>query len=262
MEDHDAARDLAVGPANRRRGELRGELAIGLLAEQQRATPEVDALALAQAFRDGIAERAAIDLVDERQEIEQALAEPRAARAAEQLLGRFVHVVDRAVQIRRDDAFADRLERDPRLQLAASERRLEALTVRDVVRDGQERVLALELQPLAVQLDPQAALVAADELHLDRLQRLGGLEMIGDVLAHQRAVRGPQQIGDRLAGERRGIDTEQVAGGAVREQDRVRVDQRDLGQRVRERDEQARVGIGRRLGRGRRVPRRRGRATD
>ena len=67
VEDHDAARDLAVRAANRRRRELRRELALRLLAQQERAAAEIDAAPLAQALRHGIAERAAIDLVDERQ---------------------------------------------------------------------------------------------------------------------------------------------------------------------------------------------------
>src|SRR4029077_15112593 len=58
------------------------------------------------------------------------------------------------------------------------------------------------------------------------------------------------EIRDRLPDERRGIDTEQFTSGRVREQNRVRVDQRDLGQRVRKRDEQACIRIGTRLGDG------------
>ena len=80
VEDHDAPGDLAVRPANRRRRELRGELSLGLLAEQERAPAEIHAPPLAQALRDGIAERAAVDLVDERDQIEQLLADPGAAR--------------------------------------------------------------------------------------------------------------------------------------------------------------------------------------
>ena len=77
VEDHDAAGDLAVRAANRRRRELRRELALGLLAEQERTPAEIHAAPLAQALRHGIAERAAVDLVDEREEIEQPLADAR-----------------------------------------------------------------------------------------------------------------------------------------------------------------------------------------
>ena len=155
VEDHDAARDLAVGPAiGDAVSSVENSRSACLLSSSARR-PRLTRRALAQAFRDGIAERAPVDLVDERQEIEQALAEPRAARAAEQLLGRLVHVVDRAVQVRRDHAFADRLERDPRLELAAAERGLEALPMRDVVRDGKEARSALEHEPLAVELRPR-----------------------------------------------------------------------------------------------------------
>jgi hypothetical protein len=137
VEDHYAAGNLPVGAANRRRRELGRELAFRLFAQQERASAEVHAAPLAEALRDRIAERAAVDLVDERQEIEKPLADAGAARAADQLLRCFVHVVDRAVAVRRDHALAYRLERDPRLQLAATERSLEALAVGDVTSDGQ-----------------------------------------------------------------------------------------------------------------------------
>ena len=76
--------------------------------------------------------------------------------------------------------------------------------------------------------------------------RLGGIELRADVLAHQRAIGRPQEIGDLFALERRRIDAEQVSRGGVREQDRVRVNQRDVGQRLRERVEQPRLRVRRR----------------
>ena len=44
--------------------------------------------------------------------------------------------------------------------------------MRDVARDGQERRLAAEREAPAVELRPQALLVVADELDLERRQRL------------------------------------------------------------------------------------------
>ena len=74
VEDHDAASDLAVRATNRRRRELRGKLPLRLLAQQERTPAKIHAPPLTQALGDGIAERAAVDLVDEREEIEQPLA--------------------------------------------------------------------------------------------------------------------------------------------------------------------------------------------
>ena len=163
---------------------------------------------------------------------------PALRGAADELLGGLVHVVDEAVAIRRDDAFADRLERDARLQLAAAERRLETLAMRDVARHGHERRLAAERQAPAVQLRPQPLVVVADELDLERRQRLAALGAGADVLAHPGAVRGTQEVGDRLADQGVGLDAEQLARRAIRVEDRLRMNQRDLGQRVGQRVEQ------------------------
>src|SRR5688572_8202819 len=56
VEDHDAACDLRLGPANRRRRELCRELSLGLLAQQEGAPSEIDATALAEALRNRVAE--------------------------------------------------------------------------------------------------------------------------------------------------------------------------------------------------------------
>src|SRR5690606_26246769 len=159
------------------------ELALGLLAQEQRAAAQVHAAPLGEAFRDGIAERAAVRLVDERDEIADSLADRDAARRADQLLGGLIHVIDRAGAIRRDNTLADRLERNARLQLVAAERGLDALALSDVAGDRDEGRLAAQLDAPAVQLGPETAVVAVDELNLDR-RRSTGRGNRAEMLAH------------------------------------------------------------------------------
>src|SRR5690606_41104776 len=189
LEDHDASCDLTIGPTDRRRGDLGGELPVGHLAQQQRAATEVHAPPLGETLLHRIAERYTVDLVDERDQLAELLADGKAARRADQLLGGLVHIVDRALGAGRDDAFPDRLERDSSLQLAAPERRLDALARADVARDGQQRRTAVPKHAPAVQLRPQARLLAADELHLERLQRPPSFYVHVDILTHGFAIR-------------------------------------------------------------------------
>src|SRR5690606_34418354 len=209
-----------------------GKFPVSHLAHQQRAPPEVHAPPLGETLLHRIAEGYAVDLVDERDQLAELLADGKAARSADQLLGRLVHIVDRALGAGRDDAFPDRLERDSSLQLAAPERRLDALARADVARDGQQRRTAVPEHAPAVQLRPQSRLLAADELHLERLLRLLAFEERVDVLAHRLTIGRAQQVGHRLADERLRLDAEERAGRAVRIKNGVRVHEHDLGQRL------------------------------
>ena len=83
-----------------------------------------------------------------------------------------------------------------------------------------------------------ALLVVADELHLERRQRLALAIGAADVLAHDARYAGRNRSVIGLPTSVLGIDAEQLARRAIGVQDRARVDQRDLGQRVRQRVEQ------------------------
>ena len=58
------------------------------------------------------------------------------------------------------------------------------------------------VRPSAMQLRPHPLVVVADELDLERRQRLAAFGGGPDVLAHPGTVRGTQQVGDRLADQR------------------------------------------------------------
>ncbi len=109
--------------------------------------------------------------------------------------------------------------------------------MRDIAGDADECGPAVVGQTLTVQLHPESVLVARDQLHLDRLQRRVGLELVGHALAHQRAVGRPQQVSHALAAQCRRLDAEQVGRGLIGEQDDLGVDQGDLGDRRREHGE-------------------------
>src|SRR5690606_24065473 len=96
------------------------------------------------------------------------------------------------------------------------ERRLDGLARADVARDGHERGPALPDRPAAMELRPKPRLLAADELHLDRLRELLAGEKRVDTFPHRLAIRRPEQVGHRLADQRARIDTEKLAGGTIR----------------------------------------------
>ena len=158
---------------------------------------------------------------------------------ADQGLGREIHVVDTTVVIGRDDALGDRLQRVLGLALAARQGNLEALAVTDVARDRQDGAIPAIVDSRALRLDPQARLVAVDELHLDAARHGLARQPLGHVLAKQRAVRRLHEIGDFPARKLHGLHADEGRGRLVGQQDLLVVNEDNLGQSVCKIPEQA-----------------------
>jgi hypothetical protein len=106
--------DVAVRPADRRGRRLDTELAAARARDEDRSPPEVDARAGREALLYRVRERAAVVLVDEADHRAERLAGGLLAPHARERFGRLVHVVDEPVRIGRQDALAERLERELR----------------------------------------------------------------------------------------------------------------------------------------------------
>ncbi len=179
VKDDDAADDRARGAADRRRGELGRKLPLLDLAQQRRSPPGIHAAPLCEALLHRIAERLSIDLIDERDQLAETLADRKAARRADQLLGGLIHVIDNALPVGRHDPFADRLERQARLRNAAIKPGIDTLVPAHVARDRHKRGTALPDRPPAVQLRPLLLVAATGELHLERpFHRLVGEQRV------------------------------------------------------------------------------------
>ncbi len=166
VKNNHATGDLLVVAANGRGSQLDGVLSIALATQHEGAAPEIDPAPLGQALLHRIAQRLAIRFVDQRNQVGELLADTRAAAGAGQGLCRLVHIVDHALSIRGDHALADGLQSDARLQFAASETGFHALTVADIAGHAENGLLAVVHNHPAMQLNPEAALIAMDELNL------------------------------------------------------------------------------------------------
>ena len=60
----------------------------------------------------------------------------------------------------------------------------------DIASDRQNRLRTIEVDDSGMELRPQAALIAVNELHFDRLGRLVAVELGENLLAHHRTIRG------------------------------------------------------------------------
>ncbi len=226
------------GPLIGRGGELDGQLLAARLGKHHGAAPHADAAPVAEAALDRVTEIAPVGLVDELGYVRHAFADGLLAQHAGQFLGGAVHVVDEALGIGRDDAFADRFERDLGLLLAAAERALDVLPVADVTRDAQDRALAPVIDDATGDLGPHPALLAVDELNLHPLRKDLAGQTLRHGIARHRPVRGPHQVRHRAADELLRRDAEHFRRDPVGEDDALAMHDHGLGHRVGEIGEQ------------------------
>src|SRR5690606_10245200 len=175
-------------------------------ADEQRPPPHVDAPPHRQAALYRVAERPAVQLVDQREDLADATARGGAALGPRHHLRRAVHVIDAPLVVGRDDALGDRFQRVLCLALAAAQADFEALAIAHVPRDGQDRLPAAVLDQRGLRLHPEPLLFAVDELDLETLGDVLAGKAPGDVVAEQRAIRRLDQVGDLAALELPGLE--------------------------------------------------------
>ncbi len=123
---------------------------------------------------------------------------------ADQRLRRTIHVVDMAIVIRGNDAFADRLQRVLCLPLAARQGNLEAFPVTHVARHRQNRRTPVKFDRGTLRLYPEACARAVYQLYLQPPGHVLPLQAARHGFAEQCAVCRLHEIDD--------IATDQLCG--------------------------------------------------
>ena len=212
---------------------------LAVLRDHHGPAPHVDAAAHREAAIHGIAERSAVGVVHEREQLADFVACGIVTTRTDQCLCCKIHVVDKAIVVGRDDPFGDRLQCVLGFALAARQRHLEALALADVASDRQHCRAAVKLDSRTLGLDPQAGLLAIDQLDFETTRRLLAFEAFRNRIAKQRAISGLDQVRDVAADQLRGLHADQRCGGLVGQQYPVIMNNHDLGQRPGKVTEQA-----------------------
>src|SRR5690606_14040778 len=112
--DDDSAHDFALLALQRGDGELDRALIAPAARDHDATATGRDLRLCCQTMAYRIAEGSAVALVEQRDDVGDALAESIDRADADELLAGLIHVVDTTVDVGRDDPFAERIERLPR----------------------------------------------------------------------------------------------------------------------------------------------------
>ena len=222
VQQHHRAGGLAALAGERRCRQLDAALGAVGTGQHHRPPPQRHPHAGGEALPHGVRERAAVGLVDDRDDVGERLAGDLAEHAAEQLLGGRVHEVDAPVAVRGHEPVAERVDRG--LCPAAADVR--APGPRQHLNGGeQHRRGAAVPDQRAAELEPRDLAVLVRDLHLVALGRRLAREAPADVVADQLGVVGRDEFGEVPADDVLRRLAEQRRETGVGEQDPLAMDQ-------------------------------------
>ena len=212
QRDHGAG-DVALVVAHRRDGELDRALAVAVGRDQHAATAEVDARAGRERLAHRVAERLAVRLVDEVHDFAERVADRVRHRLAEQRLAGAVHVDDAAVDVGRQHALGQRIERRPRRGSRAAAVPLLGARA-DLDRRHEQRRLRVVADAGEIELDARRVARHRPQLDFEPHGRGLAFAVASQVLAEQLRR-------NRDARDRRGAGRRAAPGSSHRRAPRI-----------------------------------------
>jgi hypothetical protein len=212
---------------------------------QHRASAHGDAPARGQRHAHRIAQRAAIRLVHQRRHVGERLADYLLEALIEQRLGRMIDVIDAALRVDGDDAFAHGVERRgcPRSQRRRRARRSARRAARrefgqHLQRGEQQRRLARAVDQRSRQFHARDFAVHALQLDLVTFRgRLAG-EPPAKIVVQQLDIFRRDEMAQRLADHVGGARPEQAQETRIRKQDAFAMHQHRIVHRLHQALEQ------------------------
>ena len=196
---HVAQRDHRPGNvslvvAHRRDRELDRALAVAVGRDQHAATADVDAGAGRERLAHRVAERLAVRLVDEIHHLAERVTDRVRHRLAEQRLAGAIDVHDAAVDVGRQHALGQRIERRPRRGARAAAVHLVGARA-DFDRGYEQRRLRVVADAREVELDPRCVPGHRPQLDFEPHRRRLAFAVASQMLAEQLREIRMDQIG-------------------------------------------------------------------